>query len=421
LGHAFGADDNYEWKRWNCNYPPTQMPIDCTGEDGFSLSNDPNQKYHVMSTLSTAEEKATREMFFDLHSSRWLLGRRLQLRNHWALLPEIDNGTTGGADLLWGYPVNVADLPWYSRLSDEATHTFVSPQTLSSDAGSGGGITMVGDVTGDGKADLLQGFPSDSDTVAWWVWRGTGTSFVESCNMAPIYCPMPWTGDAGNVGDIFRLADVTGDEKADLIYGRPISDAQVAWYVRPSTGAGFSSYTTWDSDAGNRDDIFLVGDVTGDGKADLVAVRRSNDYAYVYRSTGSAFVSEGGSAIPNRIDLVMLGNVDSANGADLVMATYEGPTTVKWQVASSSRCSGACFKAATVYATNAGDVGDQFRLGDADRDGRAELFYGRAVNLVSSPPSPYIMKWWGRQAVGGAFTNLQVWAEDAGGDGNLFP
>jgi hypothetical protein len=422
LGHAFGADDYYDWFRATCHlYSPTNMPNDCRdGFDTFSLSNDPNQKFHVMSTLASSEEKATNTMFFDLHSSRWLLGRRLQLRNHWTTMPEIDDGTTGGVDLVFARGSGVEDLVWWAMPSDEASQTFGPVRTLSVDAGFANGLTLVGDVTGDGKADLLQGSMTASATVSWWVYKGTGTSFVEHCNVAPIYCPAPWTADAGNVGDIFRLADVTGDGKADLIYGRPHSNAQVSWYVRPSTGSGFLSYTTWASDAGNSGDLFLFGDVTNDGRADLVAVRRSNRYAYVYRATGSSFVSEGGSEIPSGVDLVMLGNVDSSSGADLVMGTIESSAVVRWRVASSTRCAGACFAASTSYGS-AGDAGDQFRLGDADRDGRAELFYGRGVDLVASPPSSATVKWWGRQPSGGVFTNLKVWANDAGNDGDLFP
>jgi hypothetical protein len=238
--------------------------------------------------------------------------------------------------------------------------------------------------------------------------------------VAPINCPAPWIADAGNVGDMFRLADVTGDGKADLIYGRPVSDSQVNWYVRASTGSGFSgSAALWASNAGNQGDLFLLGDVTGEGKPDLVIVRRSTSRAYVYRASDNAFVSEGSSEIPSGVDLVMLGNVDSSSGADLVMGTIESSTVVRWRVASSTRCVGTCFAPATSYGT-AGDAGDQFRLGDADRNGRAELFYGRGVDLVASPPSASTVKWWGRQPSGGVFTNLQVWANDAGSDGDLF-
>jgi hypothetical protein len=79
---------------------------------------------------------------------------------------------------------------------------------------------------------------------------------------------------------VFVLGDVNGDGKADLV-----QVTGSAAYVKLSTGTSFLGAASWCtlSDQGDA----LVGDVDGDGKADLVLVTSSG--TEVALSTGSAF------------------------------------------------------------------------------------------------------------------------------------
>lgn len=105
----------------------------------------------------------------------------------------------------------------------------------------------------------------------------------------------PWTSNFGTPASgvsIWRFsADVTGDGKSDAIVV-----ANGNWYVAPSTGSGFGAYSTWignfGTPAGAAYQINLIAkDVSGDGKADAIAV--VNGTWYVAKSTGSGFAAYG--------------------------------------------------------------------------------------------------------------------------------
>jgi hypothetical protein len=153
-----------------------------------------------------------------------------------------------------------------------------------------------------------------------------------------------------------------GVGRSDLTYGRLQSPTAVQWYARLSSGSGFGDYTTWASDAGQRADLFMTADVTGDGRADLVFGRIVN------------------------------------------------ATTVRWYVKPSS---GTSFGTTAAWATDAGDAGDIFRLGDVDADGRADLVYGR-------PFSASQVTWYVRLSTGTAFGPFTTWRDEAGSNSDLF-
>ncbi|MFE8951978.1 trypsin-like serine protease [Streptomyces althioticus] len=136
-------------------------------------------------------------------------------------------------------------------------------------------IVTPGDVTGDYVPDLLM---VDSAGVLWtYPGKGNGTFSTRL---------KTGTGWAGF--DVLRgHGDFTGDGLADLV-ARVRSTGDL--YLYKGTGkAGAGSFTgrtklaTWKSTTYNA--VVTVGDVSGDGKADLLA-RTPSGTLYAYRGTG---------------------------------------------------------------------------------------------------------------------------------------
>lgn len=140
----------------------------------------------------------------------------------------------------------------------------------------------LADVNGDGMADIV-GFRNDGA----WVSLGTGAGFTQ---------PGLWVADFGFDAGGWRvdkhprlLGDVNGDGNADIV---GFGDAGV--WVSLSTGAGFTPPTLWIEnfgfDAGGwRVDQHprMLADVNGDGRMDVIGFGNLGVYRAI--STGSSF------------------------------------------------------------------------------------------------------------------------------------
>jgi hypothetical protein len=141
-------------------------------------------------------------------------------------------------------------------------------------------IRKSADVNGDGMADIVT-FGDNSVFVS----LSTGTGFQ---------LKKTWSTDFG-YNDNWRveehvrtMGDVNGDGKADII-----AFGSNSVFVSLSTGIGFQSKRTWSSDFGYNDNwrnwkhVRSLADVNGDGKADIVAF--GSNSIYVSLSTGRGF------------------------------------------------------------------------------------------------------------------------------------
>lgn len=180
--------------------------------------------------------------------------------------------------------------------------------------------TFFADVTGDGKADAI-GVNDDSPIIAnnrIIVRRSDGTKFLPN---------ETWTEQAywGEQGIYF--ADVTGDGKADAIaindQSPTIDDEHVI--VRPSDGEEFRPNQYWLVNHYYQDGRVTFADVSGDGKADIVAVydlwgitvRPSDGKEFVMSGTGMSgdFSGEKGTRFADvtgdgKADAVIINSVD---------------------------------------------------------------------------------------------------------------
>ena len=390
--------------------------IVCNEEGTIGLSNDKNAEWHIMSDGGSwnMEAMATNDRFFSKHSERRKLASTVQLRNHFAPLANVNGGKGPYADLTYGRLSSPDVMKWYVRVSTGSD--FAGYYEWSDNAGNAADIFLTGDVHNDGRADLVYGRIQSSTQVSWYVRKSNGNDFSGYNE---------WASDAGDAGDIFRLADVNKDGQADLVYGRPIDKKTVKWFVRKSNGASFGNVETWADDAGNIGDLFFLADADTDGDADLIysrAVTKNEVKWYVRRSNGSKFGSaelwhsNGG----DKGDLMYVGDADGDGDADLVYGRVYGDKGVAWYV---RRGTGYIFGFAETWANDAGDAGDLFRLGDTTGDGMLDLMYGRPIGISSLTATPDLtqVRWYGRSSKGTGFNPVSTWEDDAGNDGDYFP
>jgi RHS repeat-associated protein len=132
-------------------------------------------------------------------------------------------------------------------------------------------LFKMADVNGDGKADLV--YVDSSRNI--WVMLSTGSSFQ---------APVKW----GIIGqnEPFNLVDVNGDGLPDIVYLNTSGSFQVAL----NKGTGFSTETSWGARGSySPNPGYSLADVNGDGLPDIAFDSASG--IMVLTNTGSSFMA----------------------------------------------------------------------------------------------------------------------------------
>jgi hypothetical protein len=139
--------------------------------------------------------------------------------------------------------------------------------------------TVVGarDLTGDGRADLI----GRDSAGTLWLYQATGSTSA----------PFAARTKIGGGWDVYRsltgAGDLTGDGKADLLAAdtngvlwlyRGTGDAAAPYAARVKIGTGWGIYNL----------LLSPGDLTGDGKPDFVGRSATGNTLYLYAGTGDA-------------------------------------------------------------------------------------------------------------------------------------
>lgn len=178
------------------------------------------------------------------------------------------------------------------------------------------GLPMLADVDADGRADAVVFAP---DAGRWSVALSTGSAFAT---------PAVWVDGFGVEPYGVKLGDVDGDGKADAIAFRkfksPKLESMCKWEVARSTGNAFSAGETWYEHNCPDYQRWMLGDVDGDKKLDLVVYRYDIASWFVHLSTGAGFgpphlaiAGLGGATSPSN-PYSLVGDVDGNNKADFV-------------------------------------------------------------------------------------------------------
>jgi FG-GAP-like repeat len=222
-----------------------------------------------------------------------------------------------------------------------------------------GDVPLTGDIDGDGVADLIV-WRASSGT---WFWLTSSSGFRSAGQKA-------W----GAPGDIARPADIDGDGIVDLVVWRPSTGT---WYWLTSS-TGYSYAAAGGRQWGNQalGDVPVVGDFDGDKRADLAVWRASSGTWYwLTSSSGFNYAAARGMQWGNSDlgDLPLLGDVDGDGLADL--AVWRASTGTWYWLTSSS---GYNYAAARGTQWGNGSLGDIPIVGDIDGDGLTDLTVWRA-------------------------------------------
>jgi hypothetical protein len=137
-------------------------------------------------------------------------------------------------------------------------------------------LTAIRDLTGDGKPDLIAAQKSDGTL---WLYPGASKALGTRIKIG--------TGGWNGMNKLVGVNDITGDGKPDLIAVR-ISDGTL--WVYPGASKALGTRKQLGSGWGGIRSLTYTGDITGDGVADLIGVQSNTGVMYVYagRATGFA-------------------------------------------------------------------------------------------------------------------------------------
>ncbi|MEV0274744.1 DUF2961 domain-containing protein [Hamadaea sp. NPDC050747] len=220
-------------------------------------------------------------------------------------------------------------------------------------------IPLTGDVDGDGLADIVTFTRGTAADV--YVALSSGTSFGPGTK---------WHDWFAVDQEIPAIGDVNGDGLADIITFTRGTSADV--YVALSNGTSFGPGIKWHDNFAVGAETPRVGDVNGDGLDDIVTFTGGTAAdAYVALSDGTRFVQNGwkwSDQIAPDDQLPTLADVDG-DGRDDVVAFTRGTTAdvVVWRSTGSSF--GSAVRWHDTFAYGAELPG----AGDFDGDGRADV------------------------------------------------
>jgi hypothetical protein len=186
--------------------------------------------------------------------------------------------------------------------------------------GSGGwnsmnALTRHGDFSRDGREDLIA---REASTGKLWLYPGTGTGSVGTRKLIG-------SGGWNAMSRITAVGDLTGDGRSDLM---AVEKATGKLYLYPGTSAGtLGSRKLLGTGGWNAMNALAgVGDMTGDGRPDLYAREASTGKLWLYPGRASALggrvlVGKGGwNAMAN---LIAVGDFSGDGRPDLAAVSNE--------------------------------------------------------------------------------------------------
>jgi RHS repeat-associated protein len=283
-----------------------------------------------------------------------------------------------------GLSINRSVFTWSSYADtdpDYIVKTFTAPIEFHPAFGS----RMIGDMNGDGKADLVSIFRNiDLGLADPWVstWFSNGDG---NFNLTRFNSTAP-CNNAVKKG-AWLIGDINGDGKADLANmtddGRLglIGDPYIDTWISNDSG-GFNLYRTATGQNARGVIHRMVGDVNGDGKADFIEIKSNEIITYAYTDNGKYFISKFTPPHPYLFlsDNWQTGDINGDGKTDLINITPRSEFSPDYCVSTwFSKGDGTFYKESFIppapYDNNSGT----WQSGDINGDGKTDF-----VNICES-------------------------------------
>jgi hypothetical protein len=263
-----------------------------------------------------------------------------------------------------------------------ALATYAEPPTLTT---SGVIDWQAGDLTGDGRADLVTWASGDQPAIR--VAASTGSGLGAERQWGVEIC-----------ATCFReVADVNGDGKDDLVSFAWGETEQPGWAdvsVSLSSGSGLGGWQVWHSSFCIREQFCQVADVNGDAKADLVAFTPFTGKVWVSLSDGSKF---GENSVWQEYFCIVgeqcrIGDTNGDDKADIIAFKPKAQAAVEKGNVLVALSAGDGFGTAQLWHGYFCIDNEQCIVGDLDGDNRTDIFlqkdwtenYHQALSALSN-------------------------------------
>lgn len=223
-------------------------------------------------------------------------------------------------------------------------------------------IVRVADMNGDGRPDLVSA-PFVGSSVSVWL-QGADGRFGAATSVSL---------SVKSFGDL-SVGDVDGDGRPDILATSDSFDGPLGVVLRTPDGGYASPWYPSNLPSGTWVDGLAIGDVTGDGRADVVLMQTFNQ-----RVTVLAQAPGGGFAAP--VAMASIGNpahgkvadLDGDGRNDLLVWSWGGYPIGLYRQRSDGQLGALDSWPVSEYGSRAPDL---LAIGDLDGDGRPDVLYG---------------------------------------------
>jgi hypothetical protein len=195
---------------------------------------------------------------------------------NWRVVGTGDLNGDGMPDIVWQHAFDGWLAVWFMN-----GNVAVSTQLLGIErvADVNWAIRAVGDIDGDGRADLIW----QHRTTGWLAaWRMNGAQVVSTAFLSIGQLPVDW--------QIVGAGDLNGDGKADLVFQHRTEGWLAAWYLDGATVSS-TQLLSINRMTDSAWHIRGVGDVNGDGHSDLLWQNDTSGALAVWLMNGTTVLS----------------------------------------------------------------------------------------------------------------------------------